>query len=594
VSPLAHGRTDQAEPVAPADPGAPAPGARPVDDPAHAGPARRTGAGAPRREPRPVWRVAVAVGVVAFVVRVWVPGPTSQTVDEFVWALRADAFRQAVVEGDLGRASTSAVSESNATQPGVTTMWAGSAGHGVVVAAEALGIVERERGSTPDDRARILRASRSVVSLWCALALALLITVSSLLVGRRAAVAAGVLLAAEPFLVGHSHLLHTDALVTMFGALAVVALAAAGRDRRAGPDRRLVVLAGVAAGVALLTKLNAVPLLLGGAGVALVAQVDLRYRWYTELRRSALVGAAFLGVAGVTFFVAWPALWVNPWSELQRLPDSVGNLNDPHPTFFRGAVTTDPGPRYYLDALALRSSPWLFAGAAASVAVVAAHLVRDLRRSRREAAVRSAWPPRAVLVTLLLAPVPYALLIAFTGQKYDRYALPTVPFLALVPGVVVAVAAARWQERFGGRLLRPAALAATAAMLAVTLAAQPYAISYANPLAGGQQRARNVILLGWGEGLEVLGAEIRARERGRCDEVVIAAPNMYPGYVAMPCGRFASGLPVTSYDYVVRYISGVQRSPRDRFFPTTERVGRLVMEVEIGGVTYAQLWHIDR
>ena len=77
-------------------------------------------------------------------------------------------------------------------------------------------------------------------------------------------------------------------------------------------------------------------------------------------------------------------------------------------------------------------------------------------------------------------------------------------------------------------------------------------------------------------------------------KVAIAAPNMYPGHVAMPCGRFPAGLPVTSYDYVVRYVAGMQRSPRDRFFPTTERVGRLVKAVEIGGVTYAELWHIDR
>ena len=64
-----------------------------------------------------------------------------------------------------------------------------------------------------------------------------------------------------------------------------------------------------------------------------------------------------------------------------------------------------------------------------------------------------------MLVTLLLAPVPYALLIAFTGQKYDRYALPVVPFLALIAGVGVAVATDRWAQRFGGPGLGLAILA---------------------------------------------------------------------------------------------------------------------------------------
>jgi 4-amino-4-deoxy-L-arabinose transferase-like glycosyltransferase len=472
-------------------------------------------------------------------------------------------------------------------------MWAGSIGHGVEVAAEAVGLAPREEGLSTGDRARILRFSRSVVSLWCAMALGLLVLVSSLLIGRRAAVVAGVLLAAEPFLAGHSHVLHTDALVTMFGALAVVGLAASCRDRASGPDRRLVVLAGIAAGVAVLTKLNAVPLVLGGAAVALVAQIDWRHRRRAQLRRSILVGGAFLAVAAVTFFAAWPALWVDPLHELQRLPDSIRHLNEPHPTFFRSAVTTEPGPRYYLYALAFRLSPWLLVAATISVLAVGIHLVRS-RQAGDLASARSPWPPRVALVTLLLAPVPYALLITFTGQKYDRYALPVVPYLAMLSGVALAVAAARWQARFGNRLLRPLAIVATVAVFWVTVAAQPYAISYANPLLGGQERARNNILLGWGEGLEVMGAEIRRREGDRCDQATVSAPNMWLVYVAIPCGQLVEGEPVSSYDYVVRYISVTQRSPRHRLFPATERLGRLVKEVKIDGVTYAELWHIDR
>jgi hypothetical protein len=549
----------------------------------------------------PVWRVAVLIGALAFLVRVWAPGPTTQTVDEFAWTRRSEAFRIALMDGDLGRASTSAVSGPLATQPGVTTMWAGSTGYAIVAAAEQVGLLDRQEGRTTSDQARILRASRAVVGLWCAAALALLVVVATRLVGRRAALIAGVLLAAEPFLAGHSNVLHTDALVTMFGALAVVALAAlgspaeglgedAGTMDRAGapPDRKLLVLAGVAAGVAGLTKLNALPLVLGGAAVVLLFRTDWRAGWRVAIPRVLRVGLTFVGVGVALFFVAWPALWVDFWSEMQRLPKSLEQLSNHHVTFFRYERTLDPGPLFYVYALAHRLSPWLFAGSLVSGVAIVAHLLLPRRRDR------SGWPARSVLAVLLLAPAPYALLITYTGQKYDRYALPVVPYLALATGVVVAVAAQRWTARFGGRLLPPVAALGTVVVLTATLSVQPYAISYANPLVGGQERARKNILLGWGEGIEALGAVIHEREAHRCADVSIWAPPMFAELVAMPCGRVQVGLEVEEYDYVVVYISNVQRSDYMAVLGPARVEGELIEEVRIGGLTYAELWQVKR
>jgi 4-amino-4-deoxy-L-arabinose transferase-like glycosyltransferase len=467
-------------------------------------------------------------------------------------------------------------------------MWAGSAGYTVVAAAERVGLLDEQPGRTTTDSARILRASRAVVGLWCAAALALLVVVASRLVGRRAALIGGVLLAAEPFLVGHSNVLHTDALVTMFGTLAVIGLAAALPEDGGSPDRKLLLLAGAAAGIAALTKLNAVPLVLGGAAVVLIFRTDWRDGWRTALPRVLRVAITFLGVAFALFFVAWPALWVDFVSELQRLPNSLDQLSKDRTTFFRYEQTTDPGPLFYPYALAFRLSPWLFVGALVSAVTVAVHLLLPRRRDR------SGWPARSALAVLLLAPLPYALLITFTAQKYDRYVLPLVPYLALATGVVAAVAAERWVARFGGRLLAAAAAAATFAVLAVTASAQPYTISYANPLLGGQARARNNILLGWGEGLEVLGAEIRARESDRCSEVAIWAPAFFADFIALPCGQVRGGLKVEEYDYVIVYIANVQRSDSLALMQKARSAGKLVKEVKIGGFTYAELWKVKR
>ena len=543
-----------------------------------------------RRRTRPLWRVAAVIGLLAFAVRVWAPGPVTQTVDEYAWYMSGHAFRKGVVDWNLANTSTSALMGPWMTQPGVTTMWAGAIGHGAVEAGEKLGVVADEPPDTHLDRARTLRGGRAVVSLFCAIALAALIVVAAKLVGRRAAVVAGVLLAAEPFLVGHSGVLHTDAMVTMFGALAIVALAAACRERAGPVDRKLLVVAGVAAGLASLTKLNGIALVLSGAAVVLVLQTGWRRATLAaSLRRSVLVGLAFLGVAVATFFVAFPALWVDPWSELLRLPHALDEVGVRNYTYFRYDVTADPGLPYYPYALAMRLSPWLLLAGAASVVASVVHLVRRaLRRGADDGP--SPWPVPSVLAMLLLAPVPYAVLITVTSQKYDRYALPLFPFLALLAGVGIAVAAEHWSERFGDRLLAPAGLAAGAAILAVTVALQPYAISFANPMVGGQQRARNNILLGWGEGYEVLGAEIDRREAGRCDDVRIYTSNVTAGFIALPCGTIVPPADLGPGDYVIRYISATQRYPGNRIDLDVARRGELVKVVDIYGVHYAELW----
>jgi hypothetical protein len=536
-----------------------------------------------------LWRVAAVIGLLAFAVRVWAPGPVTQTVDEYAWFMSSHAFRKGVVEWNLAYTSTSALMGPWMTQPGVTTMWAGTIGHGGVVVGQKLGVIDRP-STVHAERALDLRAGRWVVSLFCAVALVGLIIVAAKLIGRRAAVVAGVLLAAEPFLVGHSHVLHTDAMVTMFGALAIVALAAACRDRASPVDRKLLVVAGVAGGLAALTKLNGIPLVLAGAAVVLLVQTDWgRATRTASLRRSVLVGLAFLGVAVATFYVAFPALWVDPWSELLRLPHALDEVGVRNYTFFRYEVSADPGLPYYPVALAFRLSPWLLVAGAASVVAALVHLARRLPR-RGSGDGSTPWPASRVLAMLLLVPVPYAVLISVTSQKYDRYALPLVPYLALIAGVGIVVAAHRWSERFGDRPFAPVGLASAVAILAVTVALQPYAISFANPLAGGQKRARNVILLGWGEGYEVLGAEIERREAGNCDNVQIHTSNSIADFVALPCGRIAPAADIGPGDYVIRYISATQRLPYNRFEEDVMQRGELVKEVNIYGVTYASLW----
>lgn len=578
-----------------------------------------------------VWRAALAVGLVAVALRVWAPGPVTQTVDEVAWLRRSEAFHAAIAQGDLARATAAREGEV-ATMPGVTTMWAGTLGRELVRIGDWLGVAEPLQTSY-DRSPPVLRAGRALVAAASALAVGAIVAVAARLVGRRAAVAAGVVLATEPFLVGHGDVLHTDSMVTLFGAAAVLTLAVAGArsigwTRRAavnaatggaepaadgaapvvavavpagwGQAGRGAALAGVWAGLGLLTKVNAVVVVVGGPLVlsALLA-VDVARRDRTCLaawsRCWAVIVATYATATMAVVGALWPALWVAPGDQVRLLRLSLTQADAGAATFFDGRTTADAPASFVLVTLAYRSTPWLLT---AAVVVPVVLVIRTAWRWRRGGPVGAAWGPWWLGALGVVVPVVYLAAVAASAKKYDRYSLPVIPFVALGLGVVMAAAVGAVVRRrpSWSRAVRPAGLVLAVA-LAVHVAVQaPYAISYVSPVLGGQRRAEREILLGWGEGVERLGAVIAEREDGRCEGVEILHPQAV--YVALPCGRrqWLEGFDgdLDRFDYAIVYITAHQRGGTDveALEAAVRRQGRLIDEVRLGGVAYAQLYVI--
>ena len=133
--------------------------------------------------------------------------------------------------------------------------------------------------------------------------------------------------------------------------------------------------------------------------------------------------------------------------------------------------------------MAFRLSPWLLVGSVVAAAGAVVAIVRRVLWSTRSSL------PVSVLAVLLLAPVPYLVVITLAGQKYDRYALPLFPFLALLVGVGLSLVLRHVPARVRtARSLVPAGLVVTALLAIATLVQAPYAISYADPLVGGRSR----------------------------------------------------------------------------------------------------------
>jgi hypothetical protein len=277
--------------------------------------------------------------------------------------------------------------------------------------------------------------------------------------GRAPALVALVLVASEPNLLAHGHLATSDMPLT-FGVLSCLAATWwAGRS----PSLAWTVVAGVALGAALLSKVSALFLL---PVLLVIEAARIGVCWRTALRPSvtAVVAWATLCLAYAPFAgSAGPLAWVAPphWFaglHFQSLHVTAGHTFN----YLNGEVRVGRGFwSYYLEAMALKTTLGLLLLAGVGAAVAVRHRIV-------EAAVYLFLP-----IALLVA--------AASAGGIDigvRYVLPAYPLLALAAALPVTLAARRWQRG----LLAACVVAAAASSLAQV----PGSLGYFNELAGAR------------------------------------------------------------------------------------------------------------
>ncbi len=289
--------------------------------------------------------------------------------------------------------------------------------------------------------------------------------------------------------------------------------------------------------------------------------------------RSRLLGAArdialWGSLAVAAFVLAWPAMWVAP---VQTLSGVLGLSleyatapGDATASFFRGALTDDPGAAFYPVALLYRTTPLVLMGVI--LAVLHATVGLALARRRPEAGKAS----HALTWGLLAYAAVHLALITLSAKKFDRYMLPALLPLDVVAAIGwlgalgrsrargVARRVSRWGDAV--RALPAAGVAALAVAQAALLLA-PLSLSRAiacyNPWMGGLAGAARTLPVGWGEGIEeaarYLAAQPNAARLRVATWAVAGIAPRFPGQVDKPT---AESLP--NADYVVIYVSDVQ------------------------------------
>lgn len=467
------------------------------------------------------------------------------TVDETIhWTPRVDAFAAALGEGRFADTAL-------APHPGVVTMWCGALGRSLHRAAVAT------RLSTEDAAAQRwwLRLPAKLVTAACP---AIAAWALARVLGARAAVLAGLLWAADPFVLAHARILHVDALGASLAALAIVLLLSALTAVR--PDGRWLAAAGVAAGLATLTRLP-----MGLVAPWMVAATLWQVPSWSERRRVV----AITGGAAIAAFVgAWPAMWVDPGAAIVALGQGVtlGAREHEHGNYFLGEPTGDPGLLFYAVAVPLRLAPWVM------LALPVALLRHD----------RSAADHRARVLLWGWIVVLGAVLAVF-GKKFDRYALGLFPILDILAAVGL-VGAMQW---LGARLSRPVAIPPVALAIVLAIDAwwwHPYPLARYNPLLGGAPVAARAILVGWGEGLDLAADAIAARTDDCTDTVAAKEVSLLDPLLCqriVPLGRLRRA------DFVVGYVKDLQRQD-PALAPVADRPPDAT--ILLHGVEYARIW----
>lgn len=523
------------------------------------------------------------------------------TPDEPKWLARSANFFLALAQRDFAHTY-------QREHPGVTVMWAGAAGFLVKYSAYVtLGPGQQDRlpqfhllledmGLNPLD---LLKTGRAFMVVGVVVALALAFWQATRLIGLFPSLLGFSLIAFDPFLIALSRLLHLDGLVS---ALLLLSLLAWLNFLYRGNRFADLALSGVAAGLSWLTKSPAFFLV---PFMGLTCLIEICRAWRSEkvlpkLLFWRLVRAALLwsGIGVILFILLFPAMWMDPLHVLgQIFGGAASYASEGHDsiTFFNGMVYPAgiPDWRFYPVSYFWRATPPVIIG------LILLLITLILRRKFLT------LDQKLTTLHLGLFAILFTIFMTLGAKKFDRYLLPVFAPLDLLAGLGWWSIFKLNHREFSGNSTRldwRRVGAIATLFLAVVFQATsalrtyPYYFDYYNPLAGGTARAPQVMIIGWGEGLDQAARYLNSRS----DVKKLRVASWYP---EGPFSYFFEGITLREdfpsnprdlpkLDYIVLYYHQWQRQlPSPEFLAyfdarSPEKI------IYLNGLEYARIYRL--
>lgn len=521
----------------------------------------------------------ILLACAALLPRLFTLGRAFTTDEAYHWQHRAPAFLAAVREGRFADTILTG-------HPGVTTMWLGSFGIMLENMLQSIGLLGPEIAF--ETHLSFLRLPLTITTV---LAVLLAYHLLCKLLPAKLALVAGLLLATDPFLVGHSRVLHLDALLSYFTLLATLSVIVACFDSegaRPSPKPRYLLLASLFSGFGFVTKAPGI-LIVPIGGCVLLAWAFTIWRTPDEQGQRATLGSLFLQLvrstatwllpAALVAFLTWPAMWVVPGEAVNRVVrEVIDNGGEPMHwgNFLLGQSEKDPGLLYYIVTLAGRSTPWTVLGLGALVAAAIGW--------RKEIARRDLVIPLIALAMLLIVAA-----MSVTAKKADRYALPAVPMLQILASVGLYWLGSRlpvlWRNLGSGLIV--------AASVATLVWLHPYYLAYFGPLVGGSAGAPKLVPIGWGEGLDVTADWLNQQPDIEQQKVATWSPPTLLPYLKTGTtwqGDVTSG----TVNYLVVYVAQAQSGKEGQYFGRYYPQCKPLHVVQVRNIDYAWIYRVNQ
>lgn len=548
--------------------------------------------------------IALALGILMLAPRAFGLADFLTTDEAYHWIRYTERFDAAITDGRW--ADTIYVGH-----PGITMFWLGRIGLMIERTAREMGWIG---APAMVEHLAWLRLPSVILQALFGVAAWLLLR---RLVDPTVALVASFLWATSPYLIAHGRVLHLDALLTGLITVSLLLLITSWKQQRAGKGGWAALLgSGALTGLALLTKGPALIFLpftgillfalapanrasfQHGSGIQrLVAEVARRLR-YAVVRY-----IAWLGLALCVAFAGWPALWTAPDAAIQAYFNEIifnGGRPNGDGQFFNGQAVGDPGVWFYPVASLFRTTPAMLLG----LVLFGAFAGLDAWRfwKRRDAPFDSRC---RILFVLIAFAAFWTLIMTLGAKKFDRYALPIWPALLVLAATGIVrgyVAAQMWCARRATTMRRSGAwlarvpLATLFALGGIEIGQvvwyHPYYLSYYNPLLGGGPVAQRMFLIGWGEGMDQVGAWLSARPDIRYGPVISALrPTLQP-FVPVDV-RDITDLGKLPVNYAVVYLESVQRGAHPDIYRQFEAMTPL-HTITIHGIEYAKIYQLPR
>jgi hypothetical protein len=556
---------------------------------------------------QPALPAYLLIGIPALLLRVLDLGRFLNSDEINFWIDRSHTFLRAIQSGDFAATAIS-------THPGVTTMWAGSAGVLLRRMLFEQGILTEETFPILLTLMRVPVVFVHVVGILLGYALL------RRLFSPSVALLAGLLWATDPFITAFNRILHVDGLTGTFATVSILA-ACWYWNHHSPPQRRRqwgwLVVSGASGALALLSKSP------GLAVVPIVSALAVLLAWEqvfspatetsgdispltTRLWRSIAPLLLWGGIFALTIVLVFPAMWADPMRvyDLLRVGVEVeGGTRHVIVNYFLGQQDPVPGPLYYPVVLAIRLTPWGLIGMLLlPLAIWRTRRVVVYTSVPDQADQRAVWRDLAVLASFSIL---FIVAMSFFEKKLDRYLVVIFPMVTILSGYGL-VQAGSWLL---GRLIQhreQAALGmhmrmgivAFVGLIAVGNAAywHPYGVSYFNQALGGIQMGVQTVLIGEGEGLGDAARWLNAQPD--ITGVTVTSTMIHTLQAFLRNGAQAvsaeDGNLNDATGYVLIYIRHMQRWGSDPPPPYDQFLHKIapVHVVKVHGVDYARIYQV--